>query len=707
MAVVSEETLKTYISAFSEEVKGEASSSGEFNEIALLNLIKERIGECKLINDPQYFYWSFKGASVYGYDYDEFDNSITVFQSDFGEPMHTILQRDAQHMTDSALSFIRSSVAADQSFKAVLDNEAFDLYDQIQQFGKSPSGISKFKIIIVSNGKRSSRAKIKLDSIGDIDVEQYYWDAEWIYLNCNGYRPVEDIIIDASDEDFAGLMDGGLACLPVPQSEDFFECYQCIVPGKLLAYIYREFGSPLLEGNVRSFLTTKTAINKEIQGTINKNPERFYIYNNGIAAVAASAKTELIDGVLRITRIEKIQIVNGGQTTASLAYSAQKRGADLSRITVPMKLTVIKPINDDIRRKMDEMIQKISKTSNSQNKVSDADFFANHPFHIKMKQFSTSCSQPGIPYSTYWFYERARGEYEQSMLFKTNAQIESFKQINPKNKRVTKQEFAKYYNLMKMNPDKVSKGSDSNFILVADDIGKQWDSSPEIFNEMFFKSVISVGELYRTLEPMISKKALDWFEGSYRANVLYYAISSMFWLIEKKGARFDLIKIWDKGITDALKEAMIELCHTVYDIITDPNRSIVNVTQYCKKPVCWQVVKDRIGNYCLPETAFAPYLISAGENWTAQKEARAEQKMLDEVTAYQMIMQAPYKGHWKDLVRYLISERKLFPELTDKKLNSIMKVEKIDSGKMASPSGSDCLLAVEWWNTAEKMGWHI
>ena len=94
MAVVSEETLKTYISAFSEEVKSEASSSGEFNEIALLNLIKERIGECKLINDPQYFYWSFKGASVYGYDYDEFDNSITVFQSDFGEPMHTILQRD-------------------------------------------------------------------------------------------------------------------------------------------------------------------------------------------------------------------------------------------------------------------------------------------------------------------------------------------------------------------------------------------------------------------------------------------------------------------------------------------------------------------------------------------------------------------------------------------------------------------------------------
>ena len=707
MAVVSEETLKTYIASFTEEVKMEASSSGENNEIALLNQIRERIGECKLINDPQYFYWSFKGASVFGYDYDEFDNSITVFQCDFGEPMHTILQRDAQHMTDSALAFIKLAVAADKAFKSMLDNEAFDLYDQIQQFGKSPSGISKFKIIIVSNGKRSSRAKVRMDSIGDIDVEQYYWDAEWIYLNCNGYRPVEDIIIDAHDEEFALLMEGGLACLPVPQSEDFFECYQCIVPGKLLAYVYREFGSPLLEGNVRSFLTTKTAVNKEIQGTINREPKRFYIYNNGIAAVASAVRTEIIDGQLKITRIEKIQIVNGGQTTASLAYSAQKRGADLSKITVPMKLTVIKPVNAEIRNEMDAMIQRISETSNSQNKVSDADFFANHPFHIKMKQFSNSFSQPGIPYATYWFYERARGEYEQSMLFKTNAQIESFKKINPKKKRVTKQEFAKYYNIMKMNPDKVSKGSDSNFMLVADEIKRQWSSSPEVFNELFFKSVISVGDLYRTLEPMISKKTLDWFEGSYRANVLYYAISSMFWLIDRKRAKFDLIKIWDKGITEALINAMLDLCHVIYDIITDPNRSIVNVTQYCKKPVCWQEVRDRISGYSLPDSAFAPYLITESENWSVQKEARAEQKMIDEVSAYQMIMKAPYRGHWKDLVRYLTSERKLFPELTDKVLNSIMKVEKIDSGKMASPSGSDCLLAIKWWNTAEKMGWKV
>ena len=152
---------------------------------------------------------------------------------------------------------------------------------------------------------------------------------------------------------------------------------------------------------------------------------------------------------------------------------------------------------------------------------------------------------------------------------------------------------------------------------------------------------------------------------------------------------------------------MLDLCHVIYDIITDPNRSIVNVTQYCKKPVCWQEVRDRISGYSLPDSAFAPYPITESENWSVQKEARAEQKMIDEVSAYQMIMKAPYRGHWKDLVRYLTSERKLFPELTDKMLNSIMKVEKIDSGKMASPSGSDCLLAIKWWNTAEKMGWKV
>lgn len=577
--IVSDEVLRQFSLDFSEEVRATASANGENEEIALLNLIKDKLGECKIINDPQFFYWGYtfqkSPIRIYGYDIDEFDGSVSLFVSDFGEPFHTILQKSAQDMVEDALNFIRKAVCSSgKEFVNILENEVFDLYDQLVQLNKTASGISKIKVIIASNGKRSARAKVELSPIGNIDVDLLYWDVEWIYSNCNATVAMEDIVIDINEDDYDELMEGGLPCLQVPQTDSHFECYQCVVPGKLLSVIYRRFGSTLLEGNVRSFLTTKTAVNKEIQGTINKEPARFYIYNNGIAAIAAAVRVDKVNGQDRITRIEKIQIVNGGQTTASLAYSAQKRGADLSSITVPMKLTVIKADTDERREELDDLIQKISETSNSQNKVSAVDFFANHPFHIKMKKFSEAISQPGERYSTYWFYERARGEYDQSLMFKTKVQQDSFKMTHPKDKMLTKSDFAKYYNLKCIHPDQVSKGGDTNFKYVAEVIKGEWDVNPAKFNELFFKEVISVGILYRTLESKITKKNLTWFLGSYRANVIAYSLSSLFWMIERDGDVFDFQKIWDKGITDSFLHDLLELCHFVYDVLTDDSRPV-------------------------------------------------------------------------------------------------------------------------------------
>lgn len=711
--IVSDEILKQYAIDFSEEIRAVASANGENDELAILSIIKDKLGECKIINDPQFFYWSYSFGrnkiTLYGYDIDEFDNSVSLFVSDIGEPFHTILQRDAQVMIDEALNFIKFAMNGKSDFTKLLENDAYDLYDQLVQLNKTPVGLTKIKVIIVSNGKHSSRAKVELSPMGNIDVELLYWDIEWIYSNCNSIVTMEDIVIDAKEDDYCELMDGGLPCLPVPQTDETFECYQCVVPGKLLATIYRRFGSPLLEGNVRSFLTTKTSVNKEIQGTISKEPARFYVYNNGIAAIASSVKVELINGLQRITRIEKIQIVNGGQTTASLAYSAQKRGADLAQISVPMKLTVIKAENEMQRSQLDDLIQKISETSNSQNKVTAVDFFANHPFHLKIKNFSERISQPGAKYSTYWFYERARGEYAQALMFKTKVQQDSFKMIHPVEKMLTKTDFAKYYNLMNKHPDQVSKGGDSNFKLVAEDIRKEWVLNQSKFNEMFFKEVVSVGILYRELEPKITKKNLPWFMGSYRANVIVYAIASLLWMVESSDDKFDLQKVWDKGLTKNFLDDLLELCHKIYDILTDPNRPVENVTQYCKKKECWENVKKALAGYKFPSTSLTPYLVSKYAYTDKKKEARTDQKFEDEVEAYSLVTRFPYKGHWMLLMQYLEKNRKLFPELSEGKIKMIMKVVNMDSGKMgkAFPDGKDCAESVKWWKEAEKMGWQV
>lgn len=711
---ISEDALKEFAVDFSEDIRAASSGSGEIEELEMLNIVKEKLGECKTINDPQFFYWSLpyekSRASLYGYDIDEFDSSVSLFMSDFGDPMHTILQKDAQRMIDEALNFIRFSIkGTDKVFEKLLENEVFDLYDQILQLNKTAVGITKIKVILVSNGKQSSRSRIDLSPIGNIDVELQYWDIVWINANCNASATMEDIIIDANDEEYSSLMEKGLPCLPVPQVDNTFECYQCVVPGKLLSNVYRKYGSRLLEGNVRSFLTTKTSVNKEIQGTINKCPARFYVYNNGIAAIASSVVVEKVDGSQHITRIENIQIVNGGQTTASLAYSEQKRGVDLSLISVPMKLTVIKVDNDEKKEQLGELIQKISETSNSQNKVSAADFFSNHPFHLKIKKFSETLSQPGPKHPTYWFYERVRGEYDQSIMLKPKKEQDIFKQRHPKEQKMTKSDFAKFYYLKEKQPDLVSQGETAYSKAMSKEINANWETDQSKYNELYFKENAAVCRIYRTLEPLVTKKNLEWFSGSYRAQILAYAIASFFLLLERDNKRFNFTAVWDRGLTDNAISELLSLSHFVYEVLTDPSRQEENVTQYAKKKYCWDTMKNRIAKYHISYDAIQPYIIDLDEYIAQKKEAKSDQELTDEVNAFGIVTKPPYRKHWMSLMQYLCDNRNLFPELTDSGINTIMKVVNMDNGKMGSsfPSGKDCLESIKWWNEAEKMGWVI
>ena len=67
--------------------------------------------------------------------------------------------------------------------------------------------------------------------------------------------------------------------------------------------------------------------------------------NNGISTTASEIKTSTADdGTLLITSFTNLQIINGGQTTATLAITSIKNNADLSGIYVQMKLTVLKEL---------------------------------------------------------------------------------------------------------------------------------------------------------------------------------------------------------------------------------------------------------------------------------------------------------------------------------------------------------------------------
>ena len=111
---------------------------------------------------------------------------------------------------------------------------------------------------------------------------------------------------------------------------------------------------------------------KRIRNTILNNPGMFFAYNNGIAATAYKVKVEYGKKGPYITEITSLQIVNGGQTTVSLAMAAindKNKVNGLRDIYVPMKLSVVTP------QKAMELIPNIAKYANKQNKVSDATSF--------------------------------------------------------------------------------------------------------------------------------------------------------------------------------------------------------------------------------------------------------------------------------------------------------------------------------------------
>jgi len=97
---------------------------------------------------------------------------------------------------------------------------------------------------------------------------------------------------------------------------------------------------------------------------------------------------------------------------------------------------------------------------------------------------------------------------------------------------------------------------------------------------------------------MIPKQ--EWFQQSYRANIVTYTIALLRYLIQKQfGKELDLMGIWQKQtIPKAVEDTLTELSEKVYNKLTDPNRDVVNVTQWCKREKCWTGVKEI--SYTLP-----------------------------------------------------------------------------------------------------------
>lgn len=430
--------------------------------------------------------------------------------------------------------------------------------------------IRKYRLLIFTDADVSDTLK-NLDNldIGGIPAECQIWDIDRVFRVCCSDLGRQNIEID-----FREYIPAGIPCLEASSAATAeYNSYLCIIPGKALADIYDKYGSQLLEGNVRSFLSTKVAVNKKIRETILKCPSMFFAYNNGVSATAMDVQLERTAGGTHIVSARDFQIINGGQTTASLSNTRHKDKADLEGIYVQMKLTEIDESDMD---RSTELVRNISRSSNSQNKVTDADFFSTHPFHIRMEQHSRRIFAPaesGAQYETKWFYERAKGQFLQAQMRLTPAKKRQFLLQNPKNKVITKTDLAKVRNTWSEMPHIVSKGAQTNFMKFAELIDEAWTANDSQFNERYFTESVALVILFKHLEALIPRQ--EWYEQGYRANIVTYSLALLHQLIRKqfKNMELDLQSIWQRqSVPESVTKALEQIAEQVFYMWIHPTQ---------------------------------------------------------------------------------------------------------------------------------------
>ncbi len=410
------------------------------------------------------------------------------------------------------------------------------------------------------------------DEVKGIKVIYDIWDIGRLFRLCSSKKERESI-----DIDFQTLTGESIPCLPMPLQNTDYLTYMTILPAELLVKIYDQHGPKLLERNVRTFLQIRGKVNKGIYSTILNEPHMFLAYNNGICITAEAVSIEpSSDEGVRISLIRDFQIVNGAQTVASLHRARHENKASLEGILVPAKITVV-----ESHEKMEELVPKISEYSNSQNRISMADFSSNHPFHRAVEELSRTIWAPAIDGSqrqTRWFYERARGQYLDEKGRERDADRRKiFEKIHPSRQVFTKTDLAKFENTWNQLPHYVSRGAQKNFqefTLRLQQID-QFVPDQEYFRHLAAKAI-----LFKRAERLVQEQGY----GGYRANIVTYTLA---WLSHKTGMKIDLDLIWEnQDLSQALNNAIVTVSKYAYEHITSPLGG-QNVTEWCKKEECW------------------------------------------------------------------------------------------------------------------------
>jgi hypothetical protein len=643
---------------FHEQVGVWASADMNFKHSAFVEYAAHLLEEAEEVYDFQSCYYRGTGSrnrqlSIDGYSFDDADGSVRLFVAEPFEnnqaEIQTLNQTQAKTLFARVQAFFEDSIGGRLGRTLEESSPAHALASTLEE---QSSATTRLRLYLITDGLLSSRVMDWPEAaVGTIPVEYNIWDISRFHRVATSKTGKDELLID-----FTALIPEGIPCLKASLDVEKYRAYLCIIPGIILADMYDFYGSRLLEGNVRSFLSTKGRVNKGIRNTVLNEPEMFFAYNNGIAATCSEAEIESSANGLRIIRAKDLQIVNGAQTTASLASARRRDRVGLEETMVPMKLSIVTP---DISG---QIIPLISRYANMQNKVSDADFFSNHEFHRRIEQISRRIWAPakgGSQHETHWFYERARGQYQNEYAGMSPAERKRFLIMNPREQVITKTDLAKFENVWDQLPHVVSLGAQKNFLTFAASITKEWEKDNSQFSEEYFRRIVARAILFHRTEKLVSSQ--PWYQGGYRAQIVAHTISKLSHLVQAKGKgrKFDYRSIWQRqALSPALEEQIQLTASQIFEILIAPPTGFQNVTEWSKKEPCWRQI-EATSVELLP--AFLAELVDPEEDRAMRRDGHSQQ-VIDSGIEAQLEVVNLGGEYWGKLRSWGRAQRLLSPE---------------------------------------------
>ena len=634
---------------FTEHIMEILSEAGETEGIRLCHYEKENR-------------WENIQFKINGYAIEDGFETLDIFISSFKDTTESykVSKPDFDKLIKWSTGFVNAALKGHME-EIEPSTEAYGLAKMIL---KNRKDFVRVNIFILSNGNmpHDPPKNFKIKNVDDITLNFHVWDIERLHRLSQSKYNREPIEIN-----FEETLGAVIPCLTMPSDHDLYECYLAIVPGNILGTLYQNYGTRLLESNVRAFLQQTGKVNKGIRDTIRQEPHMFLPYNNGLATTAQEVKTSFDEkGSLVITGVKDFQIVNGGQTTASLFHTKKKyKDADLSQVFVQMKLTVIK--DED---KKNETVPFISRYANSQNKVSELDLTSNNPLLQRFEELSrtTYALDPeDSNKQTIWFFERVKGQYREAMNKEpTKSKKTAFKLKYPRNQVILKSQIARNMNIWKQLPHHVSKGGQKNYNFFLKDVEAEFGKKKKP-GSIYWQDIVANTILYNTANTLFGRKNQNPVgDTNIKSYTVAYTLAFLHFLTDNK---LDLELIWQKQMVEEdLQREIKKGLKFVYNFLINLDTALVSEAAKAQKT--WEQLKSKkdsgfnmavIKKYVITEKEFK----SRYENKTDHSEEVRKYTSLEKITSVGI-------AFWDGLIRYN-NQVKILNEIQSNFANTIRK----------------------------------